>query len=253
MQRGLGRLAASAGLVGIHRRDCGIGVLLLGLAVSGCVGSGQIANLIETRRATVAFESIDGPPPAVFHKLVKSLKDEAGARQISVVAPSEANYRLRGYLATHAEVSATSTTTSISWALDVYDADQHRAFRLSGEEKTAGRQWAGADDQVLARIARAGMERFAVFVATARPQSAATVTSASLSPQRTSSALDWIDDWAPESSGIFRIFRHEPSRPAEIAADAGAPLPPDQVPLPKGRPAPAGGTSGAAFAFAPED
>jgi hypothetical protein len=249
MQSGMGRPAASAGQAGIHRRYCGIGVLLLGLAVSGCVGSGQIANLTETRRATVAFESIDGPPPAVFHKFMKSLKDEAGARRISVVAPSEANYRLRGYLATHAEGGA----TAISWALDVYDADQRRVFRLDGEEKTAGRLWAAADDQVLARIARAGMERFAVFAATARPPSSSAVTSAAPPPQRTASALDWLDDWAPESSGIFRIFRRDPSRPAEIATDAGAQLPPDEVPLPKGRPAPAGGTSGAAFAFAPED
>ncbi len=244
MQSGSGRPAASAARAGVHRRCCGIGVLLLGLAISGCVGSGQIANLIETRRASVAFESIDGPPPAVFQKFVKSLKDEAGARQIAVVAPSEANYRLRGYLAAHDEGAG----SAISWALDVYDADQRRAFRLSGEERTAGRAWAGADDQVLARIARTSMDRFAQFAATARSPSAAAAAPA----QRTSSALDWLDDWAPESSGIFRIFRREPSRPPEIAADAGAQLPPDQVPLPKGRPVPVGGPSGAAFAFAPE-
>jgi hypothetical protein len=244
MQSGSGRPAASAARAGVYRRRCGIGVLLLGLATSGCVGSGQIANLIDTRRPSVAFESIDGPPPAVFQKFVKSLKDEAGARQITVVAPSEANYRLRGYLAAH-DAGAGST---ISWALDVYDADQRRAFRLSGEERAAGRAWAAADDQVLARIARTSMDRFAQFAATARPPSAAAAPA-----QRTSSALGWLDDWTPESSGIFRILRREPARPPEIAADAGAQLPPDQVPLPTGRPAPAGGPSGAAFAFAPED
>jgi len=220
--------------------------------VSGCVGSGQLANLTETRRATVAFESIDGPPPAVFHKFVKILKDEAGARQIAVVSPSEANYRLRGYLAAHGEDGATST--SISWALDVYDTDQHRAFRLSGEEATAGRMWAGADDQVLARIARTGMERFAVFLVTARPPSSSAVTSAAASAtQKSSSSFGWLDDWAPEASGIFRIFRREPSRPADMTADAGAPMPPDEVPLPKGRPAPAGVTPSSIFAFAPEN
>jgi hypothetical protein len=245
MQSGLGRPAASAGQSGIHRRCCGIGVLLLGLAVSGCVGSGQIANLLtETRRASVAFESIDGPPPAVFQKFVKSLKDEAGARQIPVVAPSEANYRLRGYLAAHDEGAG----SAITWALDVYDAEQRRAFRLSGEEKSAGRAWAAADDQVLARIARTSMDRFAQFAASARPPAAAAAPA-----QRTSSALGWLDDWAPESSGIFRILRREPSRPPEIAANASAQLPPGEVPLPKGRPAPAGGPSCAALAFAPED
>ena len=107
--------------------------------------TGQIANLTETRRATVAFESIDGPPPAVFHKLVQSLKTEAGSRQIAVVAPSEANYRLRGYLAAHGGDGA----TSIAWVLDVYDSSQRRTFRLSGEEKAGGRgggNWSAADD-----------------------------------------------------------------------------------------------------------
>jgi hypothetical protein len=253
MQSGLGQPAAVAGQVGYDRRYGRIGVLLLGLAVSACVNTGQIANLTETRRpTTVAFESIDGPPPAVLHKFVNSLKEEAGARQITVVAPGEANYRLRGYLAAHGEDGA----TSISWALDVYDADQRRAFRLSGEEKTAGRMWAAADDQVLHRIARAGMERFALFSATARPPSGS-LAAASPPPQRTSSAtssaLGWLDDWTPEASGIFRILRREPARSPEIAADAGPQLPPDEVPLPRGRPAPSGVTPGAAaFAFAPE-
>ena len=88
MQGGLGRHAANAAKVGIDRLVGGIGVLLMGLTVSACVNTGQIANLIETRRATVAFESIDGPPPAVFHRLVQSLKTEAGSRQIAVVSPS---------------------------------------------------------------------------------------------------------------------------------------------------------------------
>jgi hypothetical protein len=254
MQGGLRQLAASAGRVGYDRRYGSVGVLLLGLAVSACVNTGQIENLMETRRATtVAFESVDGPPPAVFHKFVRSLKEEAGARRIAVVSPGEANYRLRGYLAVHGEDGATSAATSISWALDVYDADQRRAFRLSGEEKAAGRMWAAVDDQVLHRIARAGMERFAVFSATARPP-AGKVSAASPPPQQTtsSSALGWLDDWAPEASGIFRILRREPARGPEIAADAGPQLPPDEVPLPRGRPAPSGVTPASTLAFAPE-
>jgi hypothetical protein len=255
MQGGLSRPAASAAKVGIDRLVGGIGVLLMGLTVSACVNTGQIANLIETRRATVAFESIDGPPPAVFHRLVQSLKDEAGSRRIAVVSPSEANYRLRGYLAAHGGDGA----TSIAWVLDVYDSGQRRAFRLSGEEKAAGRggaggNWAAADDQVLARIARASMDRFTAFLATAGA-SPTTATAAGAAP-RTSSALaelGWPDDWTPEASGIFRIFKREPSRTAEVATDATTALPAEDVPLPRGRPAPAGISSGAAFAFAPED
>src|SRR5206468_846537 len=139
-------------------------------------------NFVDSKpRATVAFESIDGAPPAVSHKYMKSLKDEAGARQIAVVPPGEANYRMRAYLAAHQDGSG---TTSISWALDVYDAEQRRAFRLSGEEKTAGRMWTAADDQALQRIARAGIERFATFSATARPPSGSAAAAAP-PPQRT--------------------------------------------------------------------
>jgi hypothetical protein len=250
MQGGLVRPAASAARVGIDRLVGGIGVLLMGLAVSGCVNTGQIANLTESRRATIAFESIDGPPPAVFHRLVQSLKDEAGSRQIAVVSPSEANYRLRGYLAAHPGDGA----TSIAWVLDVYDSNQRRAFRLNGEERAAGRgaAWAAADDQVLARIARASMERFTAFLAAG----GASTASGSPPAPRTSSALaelGWPDDWTPEASGIFRIFKREPSRTAEVAADAAAALPPEEVPLPRGRPAPDAVASSPAFAFAPED
>jgi hypothetical protein len=252
MQGGSSQLAASAGQVGLDRRYGRLGVLLLGLAVSACVNTGQIENLTETRRTTVAFESIEGPPPAVFHKFMKSLREEAGARQITVVSPREANYRLRGYLAVQGE---DGTTTSISWALDVYDASERRVFRLNGEEKAAGRAWAVADEQALQRIARAGMERFALLSATARPLSGA-VAAASPEPKRTSSTLGWLDDWAPEASGIFRILRRAPARSPEIATDAGAQPPTGEVPLPRGRPAPSGLSASvmpdATFAFAPE-
>jgi len=261
MQSGLGWLAASAGRVGIDRRFGSVGVLgavlLLGLAVSGCAGGGQVAGLTETRRATVAFESLDGPPPAVFQKFMKSLKDEAGARQIAVVAPGEANYRVRGYLAAHDRGSG----TSISWVLDAYDAGQHRAFRLSGEERTTGRMWAAADDAVLQRIARAGMDQFAAFAATAGVAPASTVTTgaagspaatvAAATPQPTSTMMGWADDWAPESAGIFRIFRREPTRVPEMTADAGNPLPTGEVPRPRRRPAHEG--AGSALAYAPEN
>ena len=47
----------------------------------------------------------------------------------------------------------------IAWVWDVYDRNQQRALRLSGEEPAgkAGRDaWAAADDLVLRRIAQAG-------------------------------------------------------------------------------------------------
>ena len=50
--------------------------------------------------------------------------------------------------------------TVIAWVWDVYDNNQQRALRLSGEEAAgkAGRDaWAAADDLVLRKIAQAGL------------------------------------------------------------------------------------------------
>jgi hypothetical protein len=65
--------------------------------------------------------------------------------------------------------------------------------------------------------------------------------------QGTASVFGWLDDWAPEASGIFRILRRAPSAP-EIAHDASRPLPAHEVPLPHSRPPAPVETSGAALA-----
>ena len=197
MQRGSGRRAAEVAPAGIARRWRRIAVLLAGLALSACVSTGQIANLSETGRAAVAIETVDGAPAAVVHKFVELLRDEAAARDIAVVAPGDAKYRLRGYLA------ADAATGTVSWAWDVYGADRKRAVRLSGEEDTAGRGWGQADEQVLRGIARAGVGQLAAFLHTARPPSAPAL--AASPPPRGASPLGWPDDWTPEASGIFRL------------------------------------------------
>jgi hypothetical protein len=197
MQRGSGRRAAEAAPAGIARRLRRIAVLLAGLALSACVSTGQIANLTERGRVAVAIESVDGAPAAVVHRFVDLLTDEAAAREIAVVPPGDAKYRLRGYLA------ADAATGTVSWAWDVYGADQKRAVRLSGEEETAGRGWGQADDQVLRGIARGGVGQLAAFLRAARPPSAPAL--AASPPPRSVSPLGLPDDWAPEASGIFRL------------------------------------------------
>ncbi len=63
---------------------------------------------------------------------------------------------MRSYLA--AEVNHGRTV--IAWVWDVYDQNQQRALRLSGEEpagKSGRDAWAAADDLVLRKIAQAGL------------------------------------------------------------------------------------------------
>src|SRR6201991_1503949 len=129
-------------------------------ALCGCASGGAAANAFASAGsggATVAFESIDGPPPQVFDRMVNLLDSESKLRNLAIVSrEGSASYRIRSYLA--AQVSRGRTT--ISWVWDVYDRDQQRALRLSGEEPAgkAGRDaWAAADDVVLRRIAQAGL------------------------------------------------------------------------------------------------
>ena len=118
-------------------------------------GSGPVATT-SSFGPTVAFESVDGPPPQVFDKLVRALEAESTARSFTIVSrEAQASYRVRSYLS--AQVRRGKTT--IAWVWDVYDRDQERALRLSGEEPAGkGRDaWAMADDQMMRRIALAGL------------------------------------------------------------------------------------------------
>jgi hypothetical protein len=117
-----------------------------------------------TSGPTIAFESIDGPPPQVFDRMVGVLDSESKLRSLSIVSrEGAAAYRVRSYLA--AQINQGRTT--IAWVWDVYDQNQQRALRLSGEEPAgkAGRDaWAAADDLVLRKIAQAGLAGLAGMI-----------------------------------------------------------------------------------------
>ena len=140
---------------------------MLGLGAAGCSTAPQApAAYASARGPTIAFESIDGPPESLFRKFVQDLSDEATARQMAIVSrDAPAQYRVRGYLAA---LVGKRRATVIAWVWDVYDIDQRRALRLTGEEKASGAgrgTWAAADDQVLRRIAKNGMDQLAAFLA----------------------------------------------------------------------------------------
>jgi hypothetical protein len=208
--------------------------LLAGVCVvtlAGCGpdgGSGLVAT--QPRGATVAFDSIDGPPPAQFDELVKSLNAEAQARQLAVASrDSQAAYRVRGYLA--AEVNKGKTT--ISWVWDVFDRDEHRVLRVTGAETEKGRHrdaWRVADDAMLQRIAHSSMTELAAFL------TSPAVTPNAPAPAPAQVALIGDQDVTPEDAGIFRIFKPQAGRtpanaPAPGRQSAVVPLPPSRPPM----------------------
>jgi hypothetical protein len=137
-------------------------LLAAATALGGCAGGGAASNSYAMAPsagsgATVAFESIDGPPPQVFDRMVGVLDSESKLRSLSVVSrEGTAAYRVRSYLS----AQVVRGKTVIAWVWDVYDANQQRALRVSGEEPTSSKggrdPWAAADDLVLRKIAQAG-------------------------------------------------------------------------------------------------
>ena len=215
-------------------------IAICGFAVAACQTTGSRPG----PNATVAFESIDGPPPETFRKLVQKLNDEAEAKKVPIVSrETPAPYRIRGYMALGIEKK--KKRTIVSWVWDVYDAEQKRSFRLSGEEVAgpAGRRdaWDAANDEVLGRVARAGMESLMAYFQS--PGSVVPAPSADPAPrdggERNLIVATARDDFRPESQGIFRLFRNEPAAPQDASIQTEAAV--DQaVPLPRRRPAAAG-------------
>ncbi len=211
------------------------GALLAALcatALAACTVEERPTNLAgQPRGATVAFESIDGPPPGQFQQLVQDLNDEAQTRRLAVMSrESPSAYRVRGYLA----AKVVKKETTISWVWDVFDRDDHRSLRITGEETVKGRHrdaWAVADDGMLRRIAVSSMDQLAAFLTS--PEVAPSTPNVASVPEL---VLAGMRDFTPEAAGIFRIFRpHADPEPSETGAfpdleDAGP------VPLPRSRP-----------------
>jgi hypothetical protein len=207
------------------------------LTLAGCGPDGKpVLNAGEPRGASVAFESIDGPPSAQFQTLVNDLNNEAQSRKLAVIARDEqAAYRVRGYLA----ANMVKGSTTVSWVWDVFDRENRRALRIDGEEtvKDAQRKgWAAADDALLKRIADSSMAKLATFLTS--PAAAPNTPAAPPSPQI---ALLGHHDITPESAGIFRLFKTDDDQPAADGEPQATNAAEDQllagaVPLPRRRP-----------------
>ncbi len=182
----------------------------------------------QPRGASVAFESIDGPPPGQFRQLVQDLNNEAQTRRLAVISrESPSAYRVRGYLA--AKVVGKRETT-ITWVWDVFDGDDRRALRIEGEETAKGvhRGWSAVDDEMTGRIARNSMDQLAAFLTSAEVAPG----TPNAEPQQVAFGLP---NSSPEAAGIYRISQPnadpEPGGQAEPAGAGAA-----TVPLPRRRP-----------------
>ena len=146
---------------------CVATVLIMSAAtLGGCAGSsGGPANAYamapSSDGATIAFEQIDGPPPQIFDRMVNVLDSESKLRSLAIVSrEAPAAYRVRTYLS----AQVVSGKSVIAWVFDVYDRNQQRAIRLSGQEPIGrgGRDpWSAVDDMVLRKIAQAGFSGLA--------------------------------------------------------------------------------------------
>ena len=172
-----------------------------------------------------------GLPPGQFQKLVQDLNKEAQSRRLAVISRDQPSaYRVRGYLA----VKVTKHQTIVSWVWDVFDQEEQRALRISGEENAKIRHrdaWTVADDAMLRRIAENSMGQLAAFLTS--PE-VAPGTSPPAEEARVAAAD--MQQSSPEAAGIYRVSRPQADpistdgagadrgcqRPAAVAAPAGA-------------------------------
>ncbi|CCD95030.1 conserved exported hypothetical protein [Bradyrhizobium sp. ORS 375] len=148
-------------------------------SLGGCASSGgggpanAYAMAPASDGATIAFEQIDGPPPQIFDRMVSVLDSESKLRSLAIVSrEAPAAYRVRTYLS----AQVVSGKSVIAWVFDVYDRNQQRALRLSGEEPIGrgGRDpWNAVDDMVLRKIAQAGFSGLASMLSGTAPAESA--------------------------------------------------------------------------------
>src|SRR5262245_41345789 len=116
--------------------------------------------------------------------------------------------------------------------MDVFDQDEHRALRISGEETAKERPrdaWTAADDAMLGRIARNSIEQLAAFL------TSPAVAPGTLPTSDPQVAMADMRESSPEAAGIFRIF-HPSTDPMQTVAAEAATDDAEPVPLSPRRP-----------------
>ena len=139
----------------------------LAACLAGCNDNGAQISAAQPRGASVAFESIDGPPQAQFNALVQNLNEEAQSRRLAIASREQpAAYRVRGYLF----AASSKKAATITWVWDVFDGEEQRSLRITGVETVTGHYrdaWQAVDDTLLRRIAQSSMSELAGFLTSA--------------------------------------------------------------------------------------
>src|SRR6202011_445825 len=92
-------------------------LLAIACGLGGCASGGAVSGSFAMAGGspTVAFESIDGPPPQVFDRMVGVLDSESKLRNLSIVSrDGSASYRVRSYLA----AQASHGRAAVAWVWD---------------------------------------------------------------------------------------------------------------------------------------
>ena len=156
----------------------GISAVIAALLLCGCVdtavesGSQRVAGATAQRiaarpgvsphGASLGLATLDGPSQAVSERFREHFDKSAQSRDLALVKPEAAHYRLRGYLT----VSPAQSGPRLTYLLDIYDRQGCRVQRLTEEigvtpEATS---WEALDDKSLADFADRGAEDVAAFL-----------------------------------------------------------------------------------------
>ena len=183
-----------------------VAAALLACGLAGCVETAdslQTASIAPVQQmpmrpgvspsgATLAFASIEGPPPPLSASFSDQLAAAATSRAIATTDPQSADYLVRGYLTAYTVPEGTAIT--VVW--DVFDRGKRHTRRVDDTiilQGSADDPWSLANSAVMASVAGKSADDLAAFLsntpeAIAAAQSPATVAAASVPTDATAGA-----------------------------------------------------------------
>ena len=162
------RLAALATAAAVLAGCAASNTSLLGAGPPG-IRPSQIGTLsvapIKGDAARFAFQPMSGAPAAMLFALEDLINEEAAARKINLVEPTDpgATYIVRGY------ISAVGDPHSalMVYVWDVFDKSGTRIHRFSGQETAPGSgsdPWSGVTRSIMADAARETIDSMAEWI-----------------------------------------------------------------------------------------